>query len=199
MHLSHLALVVSLLCSIVASYTYLRDTIQGTTKPNRVSWGAWALAPFVACGAAFSAGADLWSLARVFFAGLLPLVVFIASFFCPAAYWKCSLFDFLCGLLSVTAVIVWLFLSDPITAVVMTVVADGVASIPTLIKMWAAPQTETLSSYVAFFFSTFVIVPFIQVWDVPNAAFPLYLLFINIVFIGLLVLRKTSMRRSPIT
>src|SRR5579864_4455628 len=98
--------ILSGLISTAGAYAYIRDTLKGKTKPNKISWMMWALAPLVGTWAAISAGADLWATFRVFLSGFLPLIILIASFINKQSYWKLTLFDSLCGLFSLLAVII---------------------------------------------------------------------------------------------
>lgn len=83
MNFAHWLVVLSALISIAGSFAYIRDTLKGRSKPNRVSWGMWALAPLIGTAAALSAHADIWATVRIFLAGFLPLLVFLASFINP--------------------------------------------------------------------------------------------------------------------
>ena len=66
---------------------YLRDTLRGTTQPNRVTWLLWAVAPLLAAAVSLSEGAGLRAL-PTFMVGFMPLLIFIASFHNAAAVWK---------------------------------------------------------------------------------------------------------------
>jgi len=77
---AHWLVLISAGLSTIGSGAYIRDTIKGTTKPNRVSFSMWALAPLIDTAAAISAGADLWATVRIFTSGLMPLLIFLASF-----------------------------------------------------------------------------------------------------------------------
>ncbi len=68
----HILVALSALISIWGALVYIRDTVRGNTKPNRISWGMWALAPLVSTGAAISAGAYFLATSRIFLAGFLP-------------------------------------------------------------------------------------------------------------------------------
>jgi hypothetical protein len=196
MELSHILVVCSALISIGGAYAYMRDTLRGSTKPNRVSWSMWALAPLIGVGAAISAGADMWTVVRIFLAGFLPLLVLIASFFSPKSYWKTSAFDLMCGGASVAALICWLVFSNPIMAVLLAAIGDGFASIPTLVKAWKAPEPETASTYVASFVSVILVLPSIPVWDIPNSAFQIYLLSVNLLLMAFVYRRKVFWSKS---
>ena len=41
---------------------YLRDTLRGTTQPNRVTWLLWAVAPLLAAAVEFNEGVGLRAL-----------------------------------------------------------------------------------------------------------------------------------------
>ena len=135
----HWLVVLSALISIAGSTAYIRDTLKGKTKPNRVSWFLWAIAPLIGTAAALSARADIWATVRVFLAGFLPLIVFIASFFNPNAYWKLGKFDFICGIFAVIGLILWGSVHSPRLAILFFALADGAAAIPTLVKSWQYP------------------------------------------------------------
>ena len=79
--------------SLVAALVYIRAIFKGQTKPNRVTWFMWAIAPFIATAAAISNGVGL-AVVPVFMSGFCPFLVFTASSFNKKAYWK----PLLCGL-----------------------------------------------------------------------------------------------------
>ena len=86
---------------------YLRDTLRGTTKPNRVTWLLWAVAPLLAAAVEFNEGVGLRAL-PTFMVGFMPLLVFAASFHNPDAVWKIRRIDYACGAMSVVGTVVWL-------------------------------------------------------------------------------------------
>ena len=175
----HWLVVLSTIISIAGASAYIRDTYAGRTKPNRVSWSMWALAPLIGSSAAIASGADGWATFRVFLAGFLPLLVFLVSFINPKSYWKLTRFDFTCGALSLLAIILWILADSPRSAVLLTCAADLFAGIPTIRKAWHYPETETGIVYIASFFSVVLILPAIPVWNIENSAFQITLLVAN--------------------
>lgn len=187
--LNHWLVVASALIGVVGSFAYIRDTIAGKTKPNRVSWSLWATAPLIGTAAAISAGADAWATVRVFLAGFLPMIVFLASFINPKSFWELTLFDYFCGASAVFALFVWLVIDAPIYAILFAAIADGFATIPTLKKAWKNPETETGLAYIAGFVGVILIIPSIPKWDIENSAFQIYLIIANTLLL-LAVYRK---------
>ena len=172
----HCLVIISTLLLLWGGYAYFRDTLAGRTKPNRVSWFLWALAPLVSFSAAFSVDADIWASVRVLVGGVVPAVIFLGSFVNRKSYWKLTWFDWFCGGLSLTALLFWQLASSPLIAVLLATAANTFASIPTFIKAWNFPETETRLTFITSFLSAVLIIPAIPVWNVANSAFQIGLM-----------------------
>ncbi|MEO8637507.1 MAG: hypothetical protein ABI430_01235 [Candidatus Taylorbacteria bacterium] len=179
----HWLVVLSVLVSLAGATAYIRDTIRGKTKPNRVTWFMWALAPLVGTVAALSAHADPWATSRIFLAGFIPLIVFVSSFFNPKSYWKLAIFDILCGVCSLLAFALWLGIDSPRIAILLAALGDGLAALPTIRKAWVNPETETGLTYIASLVAVLLVLPSIPVWNIENSAFQICLLIVNVLLI----------------
>lgn len=161
----------------IGLFAYLRDTLRGTTQPNRVSFFLWALAPFIGVAASLSDGVT-WAALPVFSAGLGPLLIFLASFVNKKAYWKVTKFDWVCASLSVVALALWQVTKDPVVAVSFAVFADLAASIPILKKAWTHPHSETSTLYLFAIFNQFTAFLAMKTFSFVEVAFPVYLITI---------------------
>lgn len=175
----HWLVLISVAISFSGAAAYIRDMWRGKSKPNLVTWGLWAFAPLIATGAALSAGADEWATARIFMAGFGPLLIFLAAFTIPQSYWKLTIFDYSCGALSLVALGAWLLAGSPILAILLAAIADLLATLPTMLKAWRYPETETLYTYFVGIFTASIVIPAIPVWNIENSAFQVYLLAAN--------------------
>jgi hypothetical protein len=184
--------------SLTGAIAYIRDMFRGTSKPNLVTWGLWGFAPLIATGAALSAHADGWATVRIFMSGFGPLLVFLCGLCISQSYWKLSKFDYSCGLLSLIALGAWLIADSPVLAILLAAIADLFATIPTIIKAWKFPETETLYTYFVGLFTATIVIPAIPVWNIENAAFQIYLMIANIALFAL-VLRGHLKKRSSTT
>ncbi|MFM1849049.1 MAG: hypothetical protein RL417_2523 [Pseudomonadota bacterium] len=176
-------IVLSVALSIIGAWACVRDTLAGKTKPNRVSWFLWALAPIIGAAAAAAAGGEFASYGRTLLAGIMPGLVFIASFYNSQSYWKTTRFDIFCAVTAVAALIAWGFAHSPLTAIVLSTAADGFASIPTVVKAWRHPETETGMIYLTTLLSVGLVFPTISAWTLENYLFPVYLVAINIILV----------------
>lgn len=139
---------------LIGIISYVKETLKGRTKPNRVTWLMWAIAPMIATFAALSDGVS-WSVLPVFMSGFGPLLVFISSFINSNAYWKLERFDYLCGICSLLALLLWGITREPAVAIVFSIASDGFAAIPTLKKLWEHPETEIVHPFLAGLFGAF--------------------------------------------
>lgn len=169
---------VAAFASLLAAFVYIRSMFKGQTRPNRVTWFMWSIAPFIATAAAVSNGVG-WAVIPVFMSGFSPFLVFTASFFNKKAYWKLSSFDYLCGILSGLAVVLWFVTNDPNLAIIFAIVSDAIAAVPTLIKAWHNPKTESSWPFIIGVFSPMTSFLVATTWGFSELAFPIYLILIN--------------------
>jgi hypothetical protein len=169
------------LLNLFGSLTYVKETIIGRTRPNRVSWFMWALAPLVAFAAEISKGVGLVAL-MTFMVGFGPLLVFIASFVNKKAVWKITQFDLLCGILSFLGLIFWLLTQEGNIAIVFAIVADTLAAIPTLFKSFKYPETESSIVFSVSAISALITLLTINNWTFAAFGFPLYIFVICTIF-----------------
>ncbi len=153
---------------------YLRDTLRGTTKPNRVTWLLWAVAPLLAAAVELNGGVGLRTL-PTFMVGFMPLLVFAASFYNRDSVWRIRRIDYVCGAMSVVGTIVWLATRNGVLAILAAIAADFLAGVPTLMKSWTNPETETVHSYIGAVISMTILLLTIQQWTFEVAAFPIFI------------------------
>jgi hypothetical protein len=163
---------------LLGIYSYIKGTLLGITKPNKVTWLLWSVAPIIATFAAISDGVH-WSVLPVFMSGFGPLLVFIASFVNKKSYWKLEKFDYLCGLCSVLALVLWGITKQPTIAIIFAIASDAFAAVPTLIKSWKYPETESTGPYTTGVFNSLTSFAAIKIWNFSALAFPIYLVLVN--------------------
>jgi hypothetical protein len=166
--------IIGTLIGAVGSLAYLIDTVKGKVKPNRVSFLLWSIAPFIAFAAQIKQGVGLESL-MTFSTGFLPLTVFIATFVNKKAEWKLTKFDLICGALSIIGLILWLITKVGNVAIFFSIVADGLAAVPTLVKAYKYPDTEIAWPWLATVFGVVLTLLTLNEWTFANSAFIVYI------------------------
>lgn len=171
-------IVLGALIGAAGSIAYLVDTIKGKVKPNRVSFLLWAVAPFIAFAAQIQQGVGLEAL-MTFTSGFLPLTVFLASFVNKKAEWKITRFDLICGFLSVVGLVLWLITKVGNVAIFFSIVADGLAAVPTIVKAYKYPDTELAWPWIATVFGVVLTLLTIRDWSFANSGFIVYILLMD--------------------
>jgi len=167
----------------IGGFYYLYETIIGKAKPNRVTWLLWGLFPMVIFIAQRAQGVEGLSWAS-FVAGFTPILILLASFLNKKAYWKTQPRDYYLMAAAVAGIVLWALTDDPNLAILFALVADLLAGLPTVIKSYRHPETE---SWIAYAISTLGFgmgVLAIQTFTFENYAFIGYLFLLN----GLLAL-----------
>ncbi|MCX6791908.1 MAG: hypothetical protein NT149_02620, partial [Candidatus Gottesmanbacteria bacterium] len=114
-----------------------------------------------------------------FSAGFIPLLVFIASFFNKKAVWRLGWLDFTCGGLSIFGLLLWLATRVGNIAIIFSILADVLAAVPTIIKSYRAPQSESYGIYFAGLIGVVITLLTITTWNFATWGFPIYLVVIN--------------------
>jgi hypothetical protein len=173
---------VAAFASLAAAAAYIRSMFKGDTIPNRVTWLMWAIAPLIATAASVSSGVT-WAVIPVFMSGFCPLLIFLASFFTRKAYWKLSKLDYLCGALSGLAIVLWYLTQESNLAISLAIASDAFAAVPTMIKAWGNPHTESVWPYFIGIFSPLTSFAAAAVWSFSELAFPVYLIVMNTILV----------------
>jgi len=188
-------IIVGTLIGASGSIAYLIDTVKGKIKPNRVSFLLWSIAPIIAFFAQISQGVGLEAL-MTFSTGFLPLTVFLASFVNKQAKWRITGFDMVCGILSLLGLVLWMITKMGNVAIIFSIVADGFAAIPTIVKAYKYPHTELAWPWIATVFGIILTLFTLSTFTFANCGFILYILVVNTLIFILVQFKFGEIRQS---
>jgi hypothetical protein len=163
---------------------YVRDTIRGVTRPNRVTFLLWAIAPLLAFAVELDEGVGLRAL-MTFVIGFGPLVIFAASFVNRSSVWRIGRLDYICGFVSLLGTVGWLVSRHGTVALVAAVAADGLAAVPTIVKSWKDPDSETATLYFTGVANAGITLLTVHQLTLAVVAFPAYVLIVGTLQIAL--------------
>jgi len=160
---------------------YLVETLAGRARPNRVTWLLWGLFPMIAFAAQRAQGiqAASWT---TFAAGFTPLLVFGASFLNPQAEWRTEPRDYALMGAALLGIILWAFTRNPNLAILFSLLADALAAVPTALKVWRHPGTESWAAYAISAVGFGVSLAGMPVLDFANGAFAGWVFLVNASF-----------------
>lgn len=180
--------IIGTLIGAFGSIAYLIDTVRGKIRPNRVSFLLWSIAPLIAFAAQVKQGVGIESLMTLA-TGFLPLLIFIASFVNKAAEWKITRFDLVCGAFSLLGLVLWLVTKVGNIAILFSIIADGLAAVPTIVKAYHFPDTELAWPWLTAPLGIFLTLLTLTELSFANSAFIIYILLVNLLIYGLVQFR----------
>ncbi|HEV7424027.1 MAG TPA: hypothetical protein VGO21_02435 [Candidatus Paceibacterota bacterium] len=175
--------------SFACYFFYFRDVFYGKTRPNLVSWFLWMLGPFIGVFFQLKAGAGL-SVLPVFMAGFGPLVVISVSLFRKNSIWKINKLDIICGILACVALVLYVFTHNLGISIIFAILSDGLAAIPTIVKSWKFPETETATVYLSGIFNNILGLLIIKNWIFSIYSFGVYFIVVNIIIVFCIYRKK---------
>lgn len=173
-------IILAILVNIYGSRSYIIGTLEGKTKPNRVTWFMFSLLATIIFIAMLGKQASITSSLMTLSLAILTLAVFIASFVNKKSFWKITYFDILCGSLSLVGVVAWLLTGEGNLAILFSLAANFMAFLPTIIKSFQAPKTENWLTFFCGSIGSLITLLTIKSWNLASVAFPLYVLIINL-------------------
>lgn len=180
----------------IGGLVFLYSTIRGTVQPHRVSWFFWAAFPLIifCVQSAEGVGSVKWV---TFVAGLIPALVFGASFLNPRAYWHISRRDYGFGLLALLILVLWIFTRESEIAIVLTVIADIAVAIPTIDKTFRHPESESWVAYGLYALGYTVALGGVTEWNITDGAFALYVSVGNAVMMCIALRKRAGDSNAP--
>lgn len=176
---------------LAALFIATRGTMSGKLKPNRVSLALWSLPPIISFCIAFTNGATL-SAIPVLLAGIAPLFILCVSLLSKQNHWKTHPGDYMSGAFSIIAIILWLTVNDPSLAIVFAIIADLFAALPTIVKAWRHPETESAWIYVLGGLGNIIGLLTLRTWDLATAGFSTYLVALAFIMISSIIHKKLA-------
>jgi hypothetical protein len=173
---------------IGSNVPYIRDMLRGQTKPNVVSYIIWLTLDVISFAAEWNAGLS-WSIV-ILAAAVLNGFMIVALSLGGYGYKEHNWVDWSCLALGIIALFFWWATNNPLTALVLTLIASILADIPTVAKTYREPRTELALAWFIGAFAGFLAIFSAAKWDAANLIFPVYFLLEGAAIGGLAYFRK---------
>jgi hypothetical protein len=180
--------------AIFAAFPYIRDTLQHKTRPNVVTWFTWSLLNLITAIAALS-GHAVQTAIFAFATGACTTVVTLLAL--RNGFGKYTAFDVICQLLAIGSIVAWKISDRPALAVVFTIAASFIASLPTIRHAWIAAHEETWQFFAIDASSAALACLSVQTISFLSLAFPLYILLDDALIAAIIVSRKRQRLSTP--
>ncbi len=179
------------LITIAGTLPYIIDTAKGKTHPNIVTWLTWTLVNLINTAAALSTGA----LQTALFGGFSALSTgTIAVMGVKRGVKRYTPFDIGCQVFAVIGIIIWKLTNQPDLAIIIALIVDYAAVLPTWRHAWLAPFAETWQGFAIGGSSAVLTLFAIAHFNFVSLAFPVAIAASNMVTVGIILIRR---RQAP--
>jgi hypothetical protein len=170
---------------------YLRDIINGKTKPHIYSWSLWGFVTLIAFALQITGGAGSGAFVTLAAAIMCIAVIFLG--FKYKSNVKIVFIDTVFLVLALIAVGLWLIAKQPILSAILVTMIDVFGFVPTVRKSWNKPRSETLSFYFLNTFRFALAVVSLQQYIIVTALYPIVWLSINFLYAITLIIRRKQL------
>ena len=181
----------ALIVGVAGYIPYIRDTLKGTTKPHPFTYLIWALIGAITFVAQLvnSAGPGAWAMGIPVFFGIV-----IAALSIKKGERTLTKSDWLCLTGALVAIIVWRLTNDAFYAVLIVILINTFAFIPTFGKAYRKPNEETASSYALGVLRSLISIPALLAFNAVTLLPIVHHILINAVFVAMLLIRRRHLK-----
>lgn len=181
-----LALLATLI-GLIGYIPYFRDIFKGTTKPHVFSWFIWSLLTGIAFAAQVVEGAGPGAWVTGFTAVVCSAVAVLAF---SKGEKEITKSDWVCLVLALLGIALWLVTDNPLTAVIVVTITDALAFIPTFRKTYFKPHEETLTEYALAAVKFFISIIALESLTLSTWLYPASLVIMNGAFVVMALIRR---------
>jgi hypothetical protein len=168
-------------------FPYIRDIFRLKTKPERASWLIWVVLTTMGFFSNLAVGAtdSLWLPGIQSFGVFL---IFILSF--RYGYGGLLKRDILVLLAAALTLLVWYFTSEPLIALYLVILIDGMGGALTVVKTYHHPESETISAWILCGLGGLCAFLSVGTFDIFLLSYPFYIMLINFLVVLAIFLGK---------
>ena len=166
--------IAAVILSVITSVPYIRSILKKETRPSGASWWTWSILAFVTVVSAKMAGAPWQVLLLPLFLCVFQLTVAILSLKRGDNNWDWLNKSCVAGAL--VGIVLWFITGQPLFALLISIIADFLASIPNFRHIYINPEQESRLSWTLGWGSAILELLAIQAWSVAESGWAIYFL-----------------------
>jgi hypothetical protein len=191
--------ILSAVVLIVGGIPYLKNIHDRKIRPHVLSWIGWSFITAIGAFSMLASGSE-WVVAILFANTFLCISIAVYSIVRKVGVWSASSYDFILFGLGLLGLILWQVSGLPIIAIIFAILADFCFGLPTIIKAFKNPKSETYFVWLASTVSGLLSLFAIKQYTFSEIAYPLYLFIFDIIVLLLVlkIIKKRLKSRLPI-
>ena len=183
------------LITLTAHYIYIRDIIRGKTKPHTFTWLIWFITSGVAVLGAWKGGGYFSVISMMVITFLVFIVLLLSFKYGTKDKTKSDVFVLFLAFLSI---IIWWRTNNPVLAVLLVSIIDGLGYVPTYRKSFHKPYEESLVFWIAGFVEYALILLSNKEYNILTVSYVLTVALSSFVLIGILIFRRRIIKNKSL-
>jgi hypothetical protein len=179
---------ISTLFVVIGIFPLWRDILKWRTTPHPFTTWIWLILVWINIVILFTNKEYYW---------LIPSILVFITLLWETIYWFIRInkiilnwFDWICMILSILALTYFLITRNWINTVIMTIIIDLIAALPTVKKSWLQPWTETAWNYFIWWSAMVFTILALSAPNLETSLYWLSILFIDLTIVFILVFRR---------
>lgn len=178
---------VAVILAFLGNISYLRDVINKKIKPHPYTWLVWSLVSGVTFFGALQKGAGVGAIPTGF-AEAFTVIIFLYSL--RYGFSQIKRRDTIFLVITLLGLIPWALTKDPTISVIIVVLIDLVAFVPTITKTWKNPTSETVTLYIMNVCRHVLTLFSIEAYNVATMLHSISMIIINTIMVCIIYFRK---------
>lgn len=179
--------IISAIINIIGYFPYIKDILKGKVKPHRITWGIWTLlTSIIAVNQVLNKGgySSLFFISTSF----LVLTTFILSI--KYGHGGAAKLDIFCLFSALLLLAYWVTLQETRISTLIAISIDVLAFIPTLLKTYKLPDTESYLQWMLAGLGGFLSLLAVPKLDWILIIYPLYIIVANYLIVSIKYFRE---------
>ncbi len=187
--------VISLICVIFSVFgygLYIKDIIIKKIRPHLFTYLIWSIASLVTWALQVYGGAGVGA-SITLATGIMCVIIFLLSF--KYGDKDITFLDIIFLITSIVAIILWVFVRQPVLSIILLVSADVFGFAPTIRKSWNKPFEETLFVWELVTIRGVLSITALERFNVLTLLYPIVWVIVNFIFCVMLIYRRKVLKK----
>ena len=193
--MTKLLLIIGTLLATISFVPYIRDILRHGARPRLVSWVIWTL--LLGLMAIVSVQEKQWGSALVASISAIGCFAVVVIGYRYASR-DVSNLEKVTLMAAVAGIALWFVVENPLVVMIVALLIDGIAYVPTIIHAWQDPEEESLAAYAVA--GTGQVLVLSAVWlehtTLVGLLYPLYASLFSLLMVSLIHISQYVSRES---
>ena len=183
--------------TLIGAYYYLRSIHKKESNPHLLSWVGWTFITTIGAFAMLDSGST-WATIFIFANSASSMSVVLYSMYKKVGIWSTTIYDYIFFSLGILGIILWQLLNMPLVAIILSVLADLLFAIPTVIKVYRNPRSESANGWIPYCIAGIFGLLAIRSISLTETLYPFYIFFINFLILIIILFKKNKIKNAEI-